>query len=237
MGKAASVRSLVWLSLFALPALALLVGLGLWQVERLQWKEALLGDMRAGFAAPPMGLRTGQAPPRYARVTAEGRFIDSRPAFVFTTRGGRPGFLVIRPFRPGDGRAVLVDSGFVPEEEKAVADHAPASEETVSIAGFIVPGDTPGTFTPEGDLTSRTFFIRDIVGLPRALGLVEAEPYLIELIEPVSAAPSQGLRAPEDLIAAIPNRHLGYAITWFGLAAALAGVYIAFVVKTLRRAP
>lgn len=229
-------RGLGWLTLASLIAFMVLVGLGWWQLERLAWKEALLADMRAGLAAPPVTLQAGHAPARYTHVTADGRFIDTLPGFVFASRGGGAGYLVIRPFRLAGGEVVLVDTGFVPEADKAAADAAPASGETVQVTGFTVPGETSGLFTPQADVESRTFYIRDIVGLPQALGLVEVEPYLVELSEPTPAAPSHALRQPERVIAAIPNRHLGYALTWFGLAAALAGVYIAFVSKTLRKA-
>ena len=239
MGQTRTVsrRGLLWPTIAAVCAFAVLIGFGWWQVERLAWKQALLADMRAGLTAPPEELLAGQAPAPYTRVTAQGRFMRSPPGFVFASRGGQPGYLVVRPFKLADGRVVLLDTGFVPETQKGATDRQPISEETAQVTGFIVLGETKGQFTPDVDWPNRIFFIRDIVGLPQALGLVEVEPFLIELTEQVSAAPSQTLREPMRVLAAIPNRHLGYALTWFGLAAALAGVYMAFALKTLKTEP
>lgn len=220
-------------TLFALVGIAILIGLGVWQLERKVWKENLIATITARLDSAPVPL---PAPARWRQLTAaadeythvrfSAEFLPGESALVYTAGSAfRPdvqgaGYWVLAPARLAGGGIVVVDRGFVPADRKGAVATSPAG--VTDIVGVIRWPDRPGLFTPAADEKNNTWFLRDTPAIAAAKKWNDAAPFYIEQESPV---PPSGLPKPGKLAVALPDNHLQYAITWFGLAAGLAGVY------------
>jgi len=232
-------RGLVWPTVAAACAFVILIGLGWWQVERLAWKEALLAQFDAGVNAAPVSLDEVLAAQRsgeniaYRPVSFRASPLSSDELHLYTVVRGEVGWRVIVAAET-DAGAVLLDRGFVPEAMKDAA-RPPLQPQTPSIGRVQLP-EIQRLFTPENEPGHNIWYWRDLDAMARALDLDPGSlfPFYILLESP---APEGGWPRPVAVPERPRNPHLGYAVTWFGLAAALAGVYIAFALKTLRNTP
>ncbi len=224
-------RPIPLLTLFCLPALAALLALGAWQIERLHWKLGLIAEMNHNMSAPPVSvdaaLAMGNAAAQYHTVKLRGRFDNAKEAYVFTTvNDGDAAYHVVVPFVLDDGRVFLVDRGYVTPALKNPAARAAGivSGETDLVGVWRTP-DRPGVFTPRPDPQHRIWYSRDIAGIAAADGVRLAAPVLIEAGPEPNAG---GWPKGGQTIVNLPNDHLQYAITWFALAAGLMFVYLAY---------
>jgi surfeit locus 1 family protein len=224
-------RPRLWPTLAALGALAVLLALGTWQVERLRWKEALIAEREAQLAAPPAPLPPGAEDWRawdFRRVTVAGEFAhDREQLFGVAAIDGRVGHQVLTPLVRADGPAILVDRGWVPADQAHPAARREGQlEGRVEITGIARyrGSDRAGWFTPDNQPEQRLWYSYDLPALEAALGL-ELLPVVVE----ADATPNPGglpLGGRTRLV--LPNNHLQYAITWYGLAAGLLAIYLAF---------
>ena len=201
--------------LFGAVGVAVLVSLGVWQLQRLEWKEAILADIenRIGDAPAELPARPDAEAHRYMPVTVEGRFEDREIHVLVSLRDQGAGYRIIQPLETG-ARRVLVDRGFVPAPEK----NAPPATGPAIVTGNLHWPDEVDSFTPEADPDGNIWFARDVPVLADALG---TEPTL------VVARDIEGAQRGEPLpitTTGIPNNHLGYAVQWFGLAIVWAGM-------------
>jgi surfeit locus 1 family protein len=222
-------RRLLLPALLALPVLALLLGLGTWQVQRLHWKEALLARIAAAEAAPPHPL--GPAAPEpytpepYAKVQATGRFDHGREALLgLELRGTALGAHLLTPLLREGAPALLVDRGWVPLERSAPVERP---EGEVAVTGYVRPADTRDWNSPRDDAAGRRFYLFDPPAIAAALDLPGAAPFGLVALAPPGTPPGL-LPAAARSLPRPNNPHLGYAITWYGLALALVGVFLAF---------
>jgi surfeit locus 1 family protein len=219
--------------LAALSTLALLLGLGTWQLSRLHWKTELLARIDAAEAAPAAAL--GAAPPEpFTRLMATGRFDHGREALLgLEVRNGVLGAHLLTPLLRDGAAPLLVDRGWVPLER---AGPIRRPDGLVAVTGFVRPADERGSFAARDDPAGRRFYTFDPAAIARALDLPGVPPFgLVALAGPDSLPEALPLAAR-----AIPrpnNPHLGYAVTWYGLAIALLGVFIAFAHRRLKEAP
>jgi surfeit locus 1 family protein len=201
--------------LFGLIGCAILISLGLWQLQRLAWKEALLDGISARLNDTPVALPAAPDPAvdQYLPVTVTGRFTGAGIDVLAGLKGRGPGYRIVAAFQTADGRAILVDRGFLPESQRA----APRQATTVTITGTLHWPNESDSFTPAPDTARNIWFARDVPAMARALGtgpvMVVARSDTGDGIMPV----------PVDT-AGIPNDHLNYALTWFGLAVVWAGM-------------
>ena len=237
-------RGLLVRSLVAPASLPVLVSLGVWQLQRLAWKEDLIARAAARATAPAEGLPPEAAWPSLApedyefrRVRLSGRFLHEREFHVFASlpeRGGRfggPGYWVFTPLALAGGAVVFVNRGFVPMGRKDPASRqAGQVEGQVEITGLMRAPDRPGMFTPAPDPARNTWFLRDPSAMACAAGLGRAAPFYVDAAE---SAPG-GLPQGGETRLVFPNPHLGYALTWFGLAAVLV-VMFGFWVRSRSR--
>ncbi|HXV73618.1 MAG TPA: SURF1 family protein [Sphingomonadales bacterium] len=234
-------RSLLGAGVAAAAGVAVLIGLGLWQVQRLEWKTALLGRIAANMAAAsvefPMDADAFSLPglEEYRRVCAEGVFRHDDELYLFAPdRLGHPGFHIIAPLAREGGTAVLVNRGFVPPAKKDPATRAEGQVEgMVRVCGILRLDEEKRLFAPENDPEANLWYVRDAPAMAGALSLETKHPAFIDADE----TPNEGgLPVGGQTRLDIPNHHLGYAITWFGLALALLGVFAAFAWQRRRNA-
>ncbi len=216
--------------LAALPVFAVLCGLGTWQVRRLHWKNDLLARIEASERAPPAPL--GAAAEPFAKVVATGRFDHAREALLgVEVRGATLGAHLLTPLlRAGGHPPLLVDRGWVPLERNRPLDRP---EGEVAVTGFVREGDRRDWNSPADDAPRRRFYVFDPEAIGAALGLpVAPAPFGIVALAPADAAPS--LPVPARSLPRPDNRHLGYVITWYGLAVSLVAVFVAFARQRMK---
>ncbi len=219
----------LWPTLFVLASLPVLIGLGVWQLERREWKHALLDRIERNQAAAPMDAADALAlPPEDAawrRVTATGAFDHAGEIHLFATVERTPGFRVIVPFRTAAG-ALLVDRGFVPQALKESAARAQGRiPGEITIEGTLRPGANPGAFAPVDDPSANRWYTADLAAMAAARGIAPAPPFLVALTAPV---PPGGWPRPLPSAPDLPDNHLAYATTWFSFAAILIVIYAAW---------
>ena len=208
---------------------AALIALGVWQLERLHWKLGLIAEVNRSLAAPPISLdealAMGGAAP-YRRVLLDGWFRNDKESYVYASGpDGAPVYHVLTPFETREGPVLMVDRGIVPP---ALIDPKKRARgqigERVMIGVWRFP-DAPGFFTPKSDTAHRIWYSRDVAAMAAAARVKLAAPVLVE----ADAAPNPGgwPKGGQTQVA-FRNEHLQYAITWFALAAALLGVYLAY---------
>ena len=219
-------------------ALAILIALGVWQVKRLAWKEDLLARVAALQAAPavPLGpvldrIARG-ADADYSRVEVDCPGLGAAPFLeVYSVRHEQAGQrLVSACMATGGGYgAILVDRGFLPDTVTARPPVDPRGLAPVHMVGVLRRPDRPSFVTPKNDVAGNRWYWRDLPAMARALNTSAPAPVM--LMAETSSNPELKALDPQPLPADIPNRHLEYAMTWFGLAAALACVYAASLWK------
>jgi surfeit locus 1 family protein len=227
-------RPALWPSVAALLGCALLLALGTWQVQRLHWKEGLIATRAARLAEPPAALPAAAADWaawEFRRVTVSGRFRhDLEQRFGVQARKGRLGHQVLTPLVRADGTAVLVERGWLPAAAAGPQAHrSDQAEGGVTLTGIARDrsADRPGWFTPANEPAARLWYSYDLPALGAALGL----PLLPVVVTAEPSGPPGALPLAEPADATLPNNHLHYAITWYGLAAALVAVYVAFSLR------
>lgn len=213
---------LLFLLTFGATGAAILLALGVWQLQRLDWKQTLLSDIEIRIAAAPMDLPSAPEPLRdaYLAVQAEGTILPGELAVLVSRKNIGAGYRIIAPFRTEDGRRILLDRGFVREgDREAVRALGPAR-----IVGNLHWPDETDKFTPAPDRATETWFARDVAAMAQAL---DTEPLLL-----IAANATDPVLTPLPVgTEGIPNDHLQYAITWFSLAV----VWIAMTVYFLWR--
>ena len=210
--------------------LGVLCGLGFWQLERLSWKVALIAQVEGNMAAAPLPLDTMLKMPRdqaqYHRVTLTGAFDHAHEAYAFATAGSAAVYHVLTPFRTLDGRILIVDRGAVPKERLDPASRTAGNVTgPTQVTGVWRNPDAPGAFTPPPDKSRRIWYARDLAGIASADKLTLAAPVVIEA--DATANPG-GWPLGGQTVVSFRNQHLGYAVTWFGLAFALLCIWLAF---------
>lgn len=231
--------------------LALLIGLGTWQLQRKAWKDALLGQLREQTGRVPAAYSSWLARNKsktqpsegdpisadlFAPVVVEGRFRHADEVYVFTSRRGQPGYLVFTPFEEKSGKTVLVNRGFVPEHLRERGKRLlEIAKKDVEVRGFIRAPERSGWFTPEPDIDKRIWYIADLQAMAERTKVAAETTHFVEADDTPNPGGWPNGRDAQELLSAIPNKHIGYALTWFGLAVALCIVFGFFVRNQFRR--
>lgn len=230
-----------WLpTILLIPVLAILIALGVWQVKRLQWKTDLLARIHAaqnGSPQPIAAVLARQARGEnmdYARVTADCPDIERTPFLrVFAINEGEPGYRLVTPctLTSGPYRTVLVDRGFVLQDDYGRLKPGEGRTLTTPLVGVLRNAGKPGWMTPPDDPRANIWRSRNVPAMAAALHAPAPAPLflMLERPKPEGFGPTP-LPVPVD----IPNNHLGYALTWFGLAIALVVMHGGRILKHLR---
>jgi surfeit locus 1 family protein len=233
-------RGVAGLGIFTLLTLALLIGLGVWQLQRRVEKHALIAQLTERLAAAPGEL---PSPAQWSTLTPAGdefrrvRFsatYEPHPDAMVYSSGSAirddvsgPGTWAFLPARLPGGETVVINTGFVQNtmQDRGQQDRAVARLVTgapAMLTGYIRFPESAGALTPRENIAKRLWFTRDTHAIARALGWGEVAPFYIDLETPM---PESGIPKPGPLEVHLKDDHLQYAITWFGLAGA---VLIAF---------
>ncbi len=231
---------LVWPLALALPALAILLALGTWQMQRKEWKEDLIAKITARTHQPPVALaeieKSSAADAEYARARARGTFRHESEQLLWEPDPKQgPGYHVYTPLRLADGRFILVNRGYVTEALKSPSSRAAGQlPGEAEIVGLLRAPPQRGTFDPDRDAKG-VWYWRDFDGMARAaLGADAGKAVRLFLDAEATPANPGGWPQGGTTRLTLPNRHLEYALTWYGLAATLVAVLIAFIASRLR---
>jgi surfeit locus 1 family protein len=219
-----------------LPLLAVLIALGVWQLERKAWKETLIADFEARRQAQPVALPDPVGDPEallFRPLRVEGTFLHEAELYIGArTYKGQSGYRVVTPLRLDDGRGLLVDRGWVPPEAKdPEARLAGLPSGRVTLVGLARQGGWHGSdwLRPANDPAGNLWLWVDLAAMSEAADL--ARPVTTIYLQ---ALPGQhdgrypiAVAGPVDL----RDDHLQYAITWFALAAALLVIYLVYHLK------
>ncbi len=225
------------LAVLGLAALLVLVGLGTWQVERLRWKEDLIARIGARISSPPRPLAeiealygsTGDVD--YMPVNATGVFHHDGERHFLATHKGQSGFFVYTPLELADGRIVFVNRGFVPYDLKAPSKRPrgqlPGEVSVTGLARNALP-QKPSWLVPDNDPAKNVFYWKDRDAMARSANLRAATQIVPVFIDADATPNPGGYPVGGVTLIDLPNNHLQYAVTWYGLAAALLGVLAAW---------
>jgi surfeit locus 1 family protein len=243
----ATLRGLLWPAVAASLASLLLMGLGIWQLQRLAWKEALIERIESRAQLAPVDL-----PPRaewpslasedydFRHVRMSGRFDLHHEALLFSTSpagfGPEPGYYVLAPFDLEGGGVIFVNRGFIAASKARDAARRSPPETPQTITGLMRPPQTRNLFTPADDPDHGMWYTSDPQKIAQSRGIAGAAPFTVVLDPPGEDARDATGEFPRPAASGmdIVNNHLSYAVTWFGLAAALIVVFLAYARSSLQ---
>ena len=210
---------------------AIMVGLGFWQLDRMAWKQDILTriDRAEGGSASPLS----ENPAPFSKVRVVGTLRNAQTAFYgadiqLTPAGPKMGARLIVPLdRPG-AVPVLVDRGWIPLEPLRPIAQPPGP---VTIEGFVRLPDATRWFSASDDLAARRFYTLNPTAIGAALGIPRVAPFVIVAL---GQRPAEMFPVPAQRMPRPPNDHLNYAVTWFGLAFILVTIFILYARKVLR---
>lgn len=222
------------LTIASLLALGVLLSLGKWQLDRRVWKLDLIEKLEARPAmdAVPLesvwsGDEAALEAIEFRPVTVMGTFQHDAEMPVFGHLGaGNPGHFIITPLERAGKPPVLVNRGFVPFNAKDVTTTDRQVAGPVRLTGLIRRPQRRGPFTPDNDPETGTWYWRDFPAMAQAAGVPDALPLFVDAN--ADATPAGGLPLGGASVVMPRNNHLGYAVTWFGFALCLLGVYTAY---------
>jgi surfeit locus 1 family protein len=234
-------RGLFWPTAVSLALFLVLIGLGSWQLERRQWKQALIAKIAARVGAPPVAFDEAEARARagddigYLHVAARGRFLHDKERYLYAPTAAGLGWHVYTPLELAPGRIVWVNRGIVADANKAPETRAAglvAGE--AEVRGLVRPHPNKGFFQPDNDVAHNLWYWPDVEAMSAsAIPGIAGPPVVIDA-DRWPAVPG-GLPQGGVTRLGLPNRHLEYALTWYGLALTLIAVYFPLAAGCLRQ--
>lgn len=213
--------------LFGIIGCAILIGLGVWQLQRLGWKEEMLAEIQSSIDAVPVPLPASVNPSmKYLPVTISGTTTGEEIDVLSGTKEQGGGYQIVSGLVTDDGRRIMVDRGFVPQEER----HAPRPPVRLEITGNLHWPEEKGSSTPDPNLSENIWFARDV---PAMAAQLETDPVLV--VASRVEGDAQGVMPIPVAIEGIPNNHLSYAVQWFMIAAVWAGMTVALIWRIRQR--
>jgi surfeit locus 1 family protein len=223
-------RPTLWPTVFTIPCVLIMIGLTIWQVERLQWKEGLIADRQARITAapidlPPVGSDLAEA--EYRRVRLTGQYQNDHEMYLAArSMNGNVGYHIVTPFMLDNGGTVLVDRGWVPDTKKLAAARPQgqlAGELTMD--GVVRLSQRQSFLQPDNEPDKNVWFFLDLPAMVAKAGLqARGDIYVEAAASDIPGTYPLGGQTRINL----PNDHLQYAITWALLAAALIVIYFIY---------
>jgi surfeit locus 1 family protein len=223
-------RPTLWPTLFTVPALIMLLGLGTWQVQRLHWKEALIAERTERSSSAPIALPPDGADPKgydFTKTRVTGHFLHDKEMYLAArSLNDNVGYQVVTPFVADDGRSILIDRGWIPDDRKDPASRAAGEVQgNVAVEGLLRGSQIQSWLVPDNEPQNNVWFYVDVPAMARWAGLAAPHPYYIE------AGPTPnpgGLPIGGQSHIDLPNNHLQYAITWYSFAVSLSVIYFLY---------
>jgi surfeit locus 1 family protein len=244
--SAAPRRSLFLPAVAVVAAFGVLIALGTWQLDRKTQKEELIALLDSRLLGAPSHLPARERWPRldaardeFTRVEFPATFVPGEEAFVYASGSGlrpdvkEPGYWVLSPARLSGGSVVIVNRGFVPEgrqDARTRPDSVP--DGVVDIVGVMRWPEARGMFTPNDEPAKNLWFARDPAAMAKAKSWGNVAPFYLDQEAPPSPG---GLPRVGPLKVNLPNNHLQYAVTWYGLAVVLVAASLFLFFSTHRR--
>ncbi|NDW06454.1 SURF1 family protein [Jiella pacifica] len=229
---------------FCLLGIAILFSLGTWQVERLFWKQSLMAEIEGRIHAEPIDLSTlerrfaaGEAV-QYTPVTLTGRFLNAEERYFLSTFEGQAGWNVYVPLVTEAGDLVFVNRGFVPYDLRDPALRRagqPSGDVTVTGLARVPPSEKPGYFTPDNEPAKDIFFWQDLPAMAAGVDLPEGTRLLPLFVDAGPGRAEGGWPVGGTTVVSLPNDHLQYAVTWYGIGLALVVMTGMMVARRYRR--
>lgn len=234
-------RPSLWLTVLSVAAFALLIALGVWQIERRAWKLALIDRVEQRVHAPAQPIPSPATWPtvstandEYRHVSVTGRFLHDCETLVQAVTEEGPGYWVLTPLQRSDGTLVLVNRGFVPSGRRDASTRRDGNPDgQVEITGLLRMTEPKGGFLRNNVPQHNRWYSRDVAAIAAARGLHNFAPFFVDADagSPAAGGPIGGLT-----VVSFPNNHLIYALTWFALAFMLAGkLFVTFGGGLFRR--
>ncbi|WP_315796247.1 SURF1 family protein [Bradyrhizobium sp. SZCCHNRI3043] len=206
---------------------AMLLALGVWQIERRAWKLDLIDRVERRVHAAPVPAPSpadwpaiDRSDDEYKLITLSGRFLNDRETLVQALTVEGSGYWVVTPLQTAGG-AVLVNRGFVPADRRDPASRSAGNRNgAVNVTGLLRISEPGGGFLRHNDPAGNRWYSRDVAAIAAARGLSDVAPFFVD----ADATPNPGgLPIGGLTVISFPNNHLVYALTWFTLALMLAG--------------
>ena len=229
---------------FMLALTGLFAWLGVWQMQRLAEKEALIAEVDSQLLEAAYDLPAAAEWDRidldvyaYHLLTLTGRYLNDKAVLVFTNlpdpkgKFGGPGYWVMTPFEPTTGGTVFVNRGFVPQTSSEAILNAPGPVDEQTFTGIALRPEAAGAFTPGPDRLKRIEWVRDPV---RLAAMAEITGPVFPFTVDAPAGEAGALPQGGETVIEFPNNHLGYAFTWFGFALLTPALLAYWVFRQLR---
>ncbi|WP_019954742.1 SURF1 family protein [Yoonia vestfoldensis] len=220
-------RQIIFPVLLGIAGCGVLIWLGLWQIDRLAWKEDILANINARLAADPQPFADDvtEADDEYTRVTLSGAPTGQELQVLVSGTAAGTGYRVISRFETEDGSAILLDQGLLPLDGKA----AEPLVAPMQVIGTVLWPDDQNSSTPDPDLSENIWFARNVVTMAEAL---DTRPFMVVA---TATTPADPRLTPLPITTAdIKNDHFEYAVTWFLLAIVWAVMSLFLILRTLR---
>jgi surfeit locus 1 family protein len=206
---------------------AILIQLGMWQLRRMEWKEGMLTQIQASIDAPAVPLpETVDPSMKYMPVTISGTTTGDEIDVLSGSKEKGGGYQVVSRFITDDGRAIMLDRGFIPQEMR----HLERGPTRLNVRGNLHWPQEQGSSTPAPNLDENIWFARDV---PEMAKVLKTEPVLV--VASFVEGDVQGVEPIPVAIEGIPNNHLSYAVQWFMIAAVWAGMTVALIWRIRQR--
>lgn len=215
---------------FTVLGLGILLKLGFWQLDRLEWKEDLLARIETNMMGTIISINPTSNDPglEYSRFCTEGKFLNDKELYVFASNlQGVGGVHIYTPLKLAGGEHIIINRGWVPNALKDPSTRVEGQvKDPQTICGVLRLDRTKSYVTPDNNLEENRWFTPEVSAMSKAVGLNNIYQFFLEADETDNPG---GYPIGGQTFVNIPNNHLGYAITWFGLAVALLGVFAVFV--------
>lgn len=218
-------------TLMTVPAVIIMLGLGVWQLQRLQWKNEIMARIAERTAQAPAnfegGLSWDESKDEYLRVRLRGSFVHDKELYLAArSRNNNVGFHVITPFVLTNGMAVLVNRGWVPSERRDPAKRPEGQiKGETHVTALVRLTQKQGMMQPDNDPAKNVWFYVDVEEMKKASGVATEIDYWFE----ADATPNPGgFPIGGQTRITLVNDHLQYAVTWFVFAITLTVIFLIF---------
>ena len=214
--------------------ISLLIALGFWQLQRLEWKNALLSKIEENYnnVTIDFPFHADNSQFEYMRSNIDGNYLPDKLMFFYRSNlSGDSGFNVVIPFKTTKGRIIYVDNGWIPFKEKENLNIDFIDELKVyNLSGALIFKKERKYFIPDNDYNQNIWYLLNTDEMDSALGLSSSN-YILKLVDQKYFEEFLIEFKPTN----IKNNHLQYAVTWFLMALFISIFYIYLIKQQFKQ--